>query len=410
MSYSKCDNSDFIYVITINESEVLAGSRQIRNITILLGATFAVLAVLGGIAYALNITKELKKVMDNMFKISEGDLTILTELKRKDEIGKVADTLNTMISGISKLVTKSKEVLSEVNTSSEELAIISEHTSETASEITIAINDIALGANKQSKETEMSLNTFTILADQISYVVDSTKIMETAASNVKTYTVEGIHLSETLNNNAMEVKRITGDVVTQNHDLAQSITSINKITGILNEISDETRLLSLNASIEAARAGESGKGFKVVAEEVRRLAEQSNSKTREIESLVSVILDKMEHSIKSVKEADKAVSEQTKSVEDSVEYFNKIDHTATELMKNITRIMDIIHEIANDKDIVLKSIKDIAEISEMAAVSAEEVSASTEEQLSSIEELSNMASTLNSLASNLEKIMRRFKV
>ncbi len=108
MSYSKCDNSDFIYVITINESEVLAGSRQIRNITILLGATFAVLAVLGGIAYALNITKELKKVMDNMFKISEGDLTILTELKRKDEIGKVADTLNTMISGISKLVTKSK--------------------------------------------------------------------------------------------------------------------------------------------------------------------------------------------------------------------------------------------------------------------------------------------------------------
>ncbi len=410
VSYNKCDSSNFIYVITISEAEVLAGSRQIRNTIVLLGATFAVLAVFGGLAYALSITKALKRLMDNMFKAADGDLTVMIESERKDEIGKVADTLNTMVSSISKLIVKSKEVSADVHSSSEELATISEDTSKTASEIANAINGIALGANKQRDEVDNSLKTFTVLADQINHVVEGTQIMETAAGNVKTYTLEGIQLSETLNNNAMDVKRITSDVVVQNDDLAKSITSINKITSILNEISDQTRLLSLNASIEAARAGESGRGFMVVAEEVGKLAEQSNIKTSEIEALVTIVFEKAKDSIKSVKEADKVIGKQTDSVEDSVEYFRKIDSATDELMENIKMIMNIIIEIANDKDLVMKSMESIAEVSEMAAASAEEVSASTEEQLSAIEVLNKMAVTLHSFASTLEEILSRFKV
>ena len=410
VTYNKCDKSGLIYVITIPEAEVFQGSNEIRNLILLIGIIFSVVAVFGGLLFALNMIRALKSVEKTMFLSAGGDLTVEAKTRRTDEIGKVAGSFNSMVKSIRGLISQSNEMSEEVSKTAESLSKISDATSRTASEISSAINDVAMGAGLQSEEVERSVQIFTGLADEIGYAVSSTNVMEAAAKNVKNYTVEGIQAASVLDGKALEVITITEEVAEQISGLAKSITVINEFTEILNITSEQTELLSLNASIEAARAGEHGKGFTVVAEEIRKLAEQSSRQTKKIESLTNEILAKTKSSTEFVMKANTVIKEQAESAKDSAEYFGKIDMAMNELLQNMNRIMEVIHKIDQDKDSVLNSINSIAEVTEVAAAASEEVSASTQEQLSTLEELANMAIMLKNYSKNLEENLKRFKV
>ncbi len=410
VTYNKCDKSGFIYMILIPESEVLQGSNEIRDLILLVGAIFSILAVLGGLFFALNMIRALKGVEKTMFLSAEGDLTVTAKTRRTDEIGKVAGSFNSMVKSLRGLISQSNDLSVEVSRTAESLSKISAATSRTASEISSAINDVASGAGMQSEEVDRSVQVVSSLADGIGNAVSSTNVMEAAARNVKNYTVEGIQAAQILDGKALEVISITEEVAEQISGLAKSITVINEFTEILNITSEQTELLSLNASIEAARAGEHGKGFTVVAEEIRKLAEQSGRQTKKIESLTNEILSKTKASTEFVMKANTVIKEQAESAKASAEYFSKIDMAMNELLQNMTRIMEAIHRIDQDKDSVLSSINNIAEASEVAAAASEEVSASTQEQLSTLEELENMAIMLKNYSKNLEENLRHFKV
>jgi methyl-accepting chemotaxis protein len=410
VTYNKCDESGFIYMIVIPEAEVFQGSNEIRNLILLIGIIFSAVAVFGGLLFALNMIKALKSVEKTMFLSAAGDLTVEAKTRRTDEIGKVAGSFNSMVTSIRGLISQSNDMSAEVSKTAESLSKISEATSRTASEISSAINDVAMGAGMQSEEVERSVQIFSGLADEIENAVTSTNVMEAAAKNVKNYTVEGIQAASVLDGKALEVISITEEVAEQISGLARSITVINEFTEILNITSEQTELLSLNASIEAARAGEHGKGFTVVAEEIRKLAEQSSKQTKKIESLTQEILSKTKASTEFVMKANTVIKEQAESAKDSAEYFGKIDVAMNDLLQNMNRIMEIIHKIDLDKDSVLGSINSIAEVSEVAAAASEEVSASTQEQLSTLEELANMAIMLKNYSRNLEENLNRFKV
>ncbi len=408
VTYDRCDESGFIYMSTIPEADVLQGSRDIRNSTLLLGIVFGIISVIIGLLVSVKITRALKDVVGTMIAASKGDLTVKAKSDSKDEIGSVADTFNTMVKSIRELILQSKEVSNMVHGASESLADITEQTSMAATDITGTISDVADGAEQQSKKVHQSVEVFSELADEIDNVVESTNDMDLAAQNVKDYTVEGIEIAEVLNGKAIEVNQITSQVVDQIADLGNSISGINEITGILNEISDQTKLLSLNASIEAARAGEFGLGFSVVAEEIRKLAEQSSQQTSQIEELAANILSKTNESTEFVRVADAAIKEQAESMKESATYFSKIDYATDDLLKNIYRIMDVIHKIDTDKNNVLENLKDISEVSQMSVASSEEVAASTEEQLAALEELNSMAKKLNNYTLDLEESMKKF--
>ncbi|ROR30453.1 methyl-accepting chemotaxis sensory transducer with Cache sensor [Mobilisporobacter senegalensis] len=410
VTYNKCDISGLIYMIVIPKAEVFQGSDKIRNSIFLVGLIFSVIAVCGGLYFSLNMAKDLKDVEKIMFVSAKGDLTVTARTKRTDEIGKVADSFNSMVKSIRTLLIQSKEVSREVSETAESLSRISDSSSCTAKEISDAINDVANGAGQQSEEVDMSVRTFQGLAEEIKNAVISTNVMVSEARNVKNYTAQGIQTAKTLDGKALEVISITAEVVEQISGLAQSITIISEFTKILNEISEQTKLLSLNASIEAARAGEYGKGFTVVAEEIRKLAEQSGGQTTKIETLVRQLMLQTKDSTEFVMKAKDVIKEQAESAKDSAEYFGKIDTAVTELLQNINRINGAIHKIDQDKDSVLNSINNIAAVSEVAAASSEEVSASTQEQLNTLEELTKMAVRLNDYSKNLEETLKHFKV
>ena len=410
VTYNKCDKSGFIYIIKIPEAEVLQGSNEIKNLIMLVGAAFSALAVFGGSFFALNMTKALKGVEKTMSLSAEGDLTVTARTKRTDEIGKVASSFNAMAKSLRTLISQSNELSEEVSKTAEALSKISAATTRTASEISSAIDDVAMGAGMQSEEIDNSVQVFASLADGIGHAVSSTNAMESAARNVKNYTVEGIQAAQLLDGKALEVISITEGVAEQISGLAKSITVINEFTEILNTTSEQTELLSLNASIEAARAGEHGRGFTVVAEEIRKLAEQSGRQTEKIESLTKEILSKTKASTEFIMKANTVIKEQAESSKASADYFDKIDTAMNELLQDMKKIMEVIHKIDQDKDSVLGSINHIAEASEAAAAASEEVSASTQEQLNTLEELATMAVMLKNCSKNLEENLKRFIV
>ncbi len=410
VTYKKCDKSGFVYIITVPESEVLQGSNEIKNLIVLVGAIFSLLAVLGGLFFALNMTKALKGVEKTMSLSAEGDLTVTARTKRTDEIGKVAASFNSMVKSIRALISQSNELSEEVSKTAESLSKISVAATRTASEISGAIDDVAMGAGRQNEEIDRSAQIFSSLAEGISDAVSSTNAMESAARNVKSYTIEGIQAARLLDGKALEVISITEGVAEQISGLAKSITVINQFTEILNTTSEQTELLSLNASIEAARAGEYGRGFTVVAEEIRKLAEQSGMQTEKIGSLTKEILFKTKSSTEFIMKANAVIKEQAESTKASAEYFGKIDMAMNELLQDMKKIMEVIHKIDQDKNSVLGGINHIAEASEAAAAASEEVSASTQEQLNTLEELENMAVMLKNCSKNLEENLKQFTV
>lgn len=410
ITYDRCDQSGFIYVNVIPTSEVLQGSRIIRNVIIAVGVIFAVIAVVFGTFFSVEMTKALRKVEKTMELAAQGDLSVSIINRRKDEIGKVSGSFNTMVASIRDLFVDSKSVADEVRHISQGLSDISEQSSRAASEIATAINDVAQGSGQQSVVVDDGLKIFTDLVSQIKNAVEETETMESHALIVKQYTEEGIDLADHLSTNTRDVAQITETVVREISELGDSILQINDFTQILHELSSQTRLLSLNASIEAARAGENGKGFMVVAEEIRKLAHQSGEQTLLIESVVSRIINLATHSTSTVLDANTLIRKQTESIKASTSYYKKIDESTGALKQSIRQSRIAIDMIDLSKNQVLDSLNTIASVSEAAAASAEQVSAATQEQLSSLEELTSLAFTLNEQASYLNEKLSCFKL
>ncbi len=408
VTYDKGNQSGLVFLMVIPEAEVFRGAVEIRNLILMVGITFSVIAIFGGLYFSLNMTKALKKVEKIMSVSAKGDLTVAAQTKRTDEIGKVANSFNEMVKSIRGLIAQSNEVSGRVSATAEELTQISDASTRSASEISGAIHDVAAGAGQQSEEVERSVQIFSGLAGEINQAVANTNVMVSAAQKVKNYTDEGIEAAKILDGKALEVISITSEVVRQIRGLEKSISYINEFTNILSVTSEQTQLLSLNASIEAARAGEHGKGFTVVADEIRKLAQQSGSQAKKIEILADEILKQTQASTEFIMKANHVIKEQAETAKDSSRYFSKIDIAMNELQQNISNIRNVIHRIDEGKSSVLNRISNIAAVSQMTAASSEEVSASTQEQLYSLEELTKMAVLLNEHSKRLEETLRYF--
>lgn len=410
VSYFKSKKSGWTAVTVIPKNEVTAGANAIRNRIIIVGLIFALLAVLIGFAFSYKMAADMKLIMKAMENAKGGDLTVSLSSRRKDEIGKLANSFNAMTAQIKSLIMQNKEAAVQVANSSENMTNISKESAKASSEIAKTIEEVASGASNQVTEVESSVNSVSQLAEKINHAVEGTQVMGAASDDVKKLTADGIGTIDILSRKTAETNEITASVVTEISQLDQYVKDINKITGILKGIADQTNLLALNAAIEAARAGEAGKGFAVVADEIRKLAEQSNSFTKEIQNLVGKILKQSENSTELVHKAETTIREQSNIVGQTADVFSKINSSTGILVESIARMAEAISDMDKYKGQVMSSIENMSAVTEQTAASTEEVSASTEEQLASIEELDEMAQGLNDLAQNLISAMEKFKI
>lgn len=410
VSYMKSDYSKWTILTLVPKLEVVSKSNQLKYKLILIGIIFSIIAAAIGTLFSLNINKSMKELVSAMSGAEKGDLSFNMKETRSDEIGMVIKSFNSMISNIKTLIVHSKDTANSVNNAAISLSSISDNSFNAATLMSQSMEEIAVVTDEQTKELDKCVEATSCLAKTINDVVENTKIMQEESRSVEELTNHGINVIGELNSKTFESNKITSEVVKNINSLNSYVDNINNIVEMLKGISKQTALLSLNASIEASRAGKYGKGFSVVADEIRKLAEKSGISTKDIQIITEQILKSVHESIKLAERTEQAMMNQNQIVNEAGELFSKINATTKHLIEDINNVYILVHEMDLNKNQVFKSIENISAASEENASSAREVSSLTQNQLSSVQELVEMGNQLNELSERLTNLMSKFKV
>ncbi len=408
--YKKIDDTGNILLSLLPEGTLYSSSQQILKVSVILTLIAIAFAILIGMSIANSMSRTINRIIDASGKAASGDLTVSLKSRRNDELGILTKSISSMITSMRNLIEQTIGVSDKVNASANTVASTSIQVSSVSKDISRAIQEISLGASAQASDAEHGVERITILADQINNVTANAEFINNLTSDTKAMTQSGLSVVEDLDVKANRTTQITREIMEDINELDIQSKSIGKIVKVISSIADQTNLLALNAAIEAARAGEAGRGFAVVADEVRNLAERSMESTREIANIVKSTQDQTAKTVVKATASESILKSQNEAVQDTTEIFKKIMDSTENLLDQVKQIMSSINEMNENKKQAITSIQNISAVSQETAASSQEVTASTEEQLSCIEELSRFADELKDASDELQNSVSRFKL
>ncbi len=407
--YSKIADTGAMVCALIPEGTITSKADSIKSITYFWTSIAAFAAIVIGIYVAYGIGKVIKKMILAMKKVSEGDLTVNVSLRRKDEFDILADNINIMIKNMKDLIVKATHVGMTVVESTKNVTENSELLLASSKNISSAISEIQQGNVQQAEDTEQCLRLTDELATQINSVHDNSLAIEKIADSTKSVVRDGINeidqLSIVTNENIQNTKYTIRDI----EELEKESKSITEIISVINDIAEQTNLLSLNASIEAARAGDAGRGFSVVADEIRNLSTKSVSAAAEIEQIIRRITAKTHDTVKTVKQAETITKSTEMKLNNVVKLFHNINVHVDDLAAKLDLIASGIDDINRSKADTLLAIENISAVAEETSAASQEVDATAQQQLEAVMKLNESAKALNNDASDLDATIQLFK-
>lgn len=282
--------------------------------------------------------------------------------------------------------------------------------SKSFNEISNTMNKVSTIVVTQASDASSSNQNMVQLSNSIISFQDNMQNISQTVVQTKQLSIHASESVETLAGKSENAKVATDTIVTKIEELKSDMEKVKETVGIIEAISEQSNLLSLNAAIEAARAGENGKGFAVVADEVRKLANQSKESSESIHKIIQEISQKSEEISAEAKQTGDLVKEQSDAVNNTAQSFDKIYKGMGEITERIDSADALLKTIANKNVETLKSIENISITSEETATAMEEVFESTKQQTQNIDVLLEYTGKLNHMANTLEEEVRAFKV
>lgn len=378
--------------------------------TLIIGIVCGITAVVIGLYIARGIIKPIDGIMKLMKKAEDGDLTVILDHRKLDEIGNLSSSFNIMIKKIKGLIGEVSQVSNKVLKNVEDVAEISRESAEATKQISMAIGEIATGSTEQAKSSSEAIDQIRILAQKIDSVMESTEKVKDISAETKEIGNSSILVVKELNERARQSAVMVQEINEDIYDLNKSSKEIEKIIEAIKSISDQTNLLSLNASIEAARVGEAGKGFAVVANEIKKLSEQSKEATMMISNIINNIQSKTKNTVNLVKQANAIFNEQEKSVKNTDNAFRNIVESTENISLQIENVTFVMKDIYSFKEKTIEAVENISVLSEESSAATEEVLASVEEENLSAQELASLSNELYEAIQKLNKSINMFKI
>lgn len=355
------------------------------------------------------ITIPLKAIQQASEQIAAGNLRgDELVVKSKDEIGQLTQSINVMTKNVKQLIQEAALITDQVTASSEELTASANEMSSSIEQVASTTEQMASGANSQAEAANEALKTMQDIDMEIKQIGDRTILMEQSSQKGGEASVHGI---STVNQSLQQMDQIQAKVVETANVIQELSVKTGEITDILNvihEITDQTNLLALNAAIEAARAGEHGRGFAVVADEVRKLAEQASASTKQIAGIIHSVQTEATEAVRSMDDVVKEVESGASIFTKNGKSFEEIAGIMEEIINHINEVVAGTKGITEKVDHGVSAMKNIAAISQEASAGTEELAASLEEQNASMQEVNGMATNLSQAAEQLNQAISKF--
>ncbi|UJF32842.1 methyl-accepting chemotaxis protein [Paenibacillus hexagrammi] len=371
------------------------------GITILLAALFF-------LAFYRSVRMTIRSLQHGAERLAGGDLSKQVELQTRDELGEVGVAFNQMTDSLRGILRINQDISEQVAASSEELSAVSTESTSAMQQIAMAVQVVAEGAEQQKKASEENALAMNEMAIGISRIADSASEVSELAVDVS----DGARTSEE------KLKVAVGQMQTIRHAVHESADVVTRLgehskdigafVSTIKHLSSQTNLLALNANIEAARAGEYGRGFKVVASEIGKLAGQTQESVESITSIVSLILDLVEGAVVSMKETAAEAELGLSAIQQTDSAISSILDSIRKVAHQIQEVSAASEQMSASAQQVTASTMDMVGFARSASDRTTEMAAAAQEQLASMEEVQASSDALGSCAQDLQDELRKF--
>lgn len=401
----------------LQSSEAASGSEQaiqLKNGSLILILSLLIagiaLSLVVGFLIARAVANPLRKMQQMMQEAENGNLTVKADYASRDEIGQLSISFNGMIAGLRSIVQKVDESAMTLSASSEELTASAEQTAIASGHIASSSSHLADGFEEQTQTVTRVTAAAEQLADHMNNIRSGSETISGLSEQSERSAQAGLDevrgVLQQIQHIDSSVDR-TGSVIAE---LERRIEDIDNLVAAIQQVAKQTNLLALNASIEAARAGEAGRGFDVVAQEIRKLAESAAESASQITETVRSVQDESRKASVSMREAAGLVKQGVEGAGRASESFASIQQSISDVSVRVSEISRSIASASGQSTEIGRAMQSISRVTEQGASGLQEVSAASEEQLSTMEEVNGSARYLSQLAEDLQQELTKFQL
>ncbi|MDD4599491.1 Methyl-accepting chemotaxis protein McpB [bioreactor metagenome] len=401
----------WIMVVSAPEAEATKDTDALARTMLIISLLCLIIAAASIVFISKQFTKPIALIRDECLLIAQGDLQEReAKVSLEDEIGQLAQGIRQMRTHLRELVTKVHSQSEQLAASSEQLTASADQSAQAANQVAASITDVATGAAEQLDAANDTSAVVEQISASIQQVAATTNGVAAQSAQAAAKANDG---SKSVNKAISQMMQIEQTVNTSAKvvvELGERSNEIGQIVDAISGIAGQTNLLALNAAIEAARAGEHGRGFAVVADEVRKLAEQSQEAAKQIAALISGIQGETDKAVAAMNDGTREVKVGAEVVNAAGQAFQEIVELVTQVSDQIKEISTAIEQMAIGSQQIVTAVNRIDNLSKKASGEAQTVSAATEEQSASMEEIASSSQSLAKLAMDLQEAVSKFRV
>ena len=408
--YEPVGKGDILICTLVPESTIVSALSAIRIVTVLIVLLACAVAFLAGMYLTKSISSALNQACEALAGAAEGDLSQKIANKRRDEFGKLNGAMNKMLGGIRGLISDNQKFGQRVVNLSNDVVGSSMEIGDSMKQVVESMNMVTREVDNQAGQTEQGMTRINEFSDKINSIYGESESMVSKTEETLNTVEKGKDIVENLYEKSEDTAAVTSVLIEDIAQVEEQSRNIEVIMKTIEEIAGQTNLLSLNAYIEAARAGESGRGFSVVAEEIRKLAEQSMDAGVRVRGIVTDIKDITNKTGESAKKTEMFLREQTTALNETIEMFGTISNQVSGLVTAIRDIQGNMSGMVANKEDVVMVMQSISNIAEEIVRSVNTVSEVVNDKMQQVDMLVSNAESLNKEAEELSRSMEKFKV
>lgn len=394
---------------TLPIGELVKDAQQIRSATFAILGIAALLAVGIGLLVIRMIAVPLVRLRNLMNEGEKGNLTVRSTIRKRDEIGQLAQSFNQMMTQITALVNQTNESAAQVLQTAGNLSEASRKTAVSAKEIAVATEEIANGATSLAVEAERGSDLTERMGARMQDVHDARSQMADSAAEVERASEQGTQYMAGLIEKTGMTEEMTRNMVEKVDRLKESTRSIRQILDVLNNITKQTNILSLNATIEAARAGVAGRGFMVVADEIRKLADQSHQSIDVVAQITETIQREIDDTVNVLSEAYPIFQEQIESVKEANQIFLSVQAQMNAFTSHLETVTESVNQLGQSQSVLSEAMSNVSAVAQQSSATSEQVASLSNEQLSISENLVELSNQLEAVSNHLKESLSRFR-